>query len=93
MRALVDGAEKQARKILTKHLDKLKKLAEALLEEESLSARQVYDLLGIEQKPALEFDDDEDEEAKEEAADKTDEPGADGIPEESGEEVGLGGPE
>ena len=50
IKRLVDEANAAAREILTTHRDMLDKLAEALLEKETLDAAQVYELLGIPQK-------------------------------------------
>ena len=47
IKKLVDEAMDSARNILTEHRDKLDKLAEALLEKETLDAAQVYELLDM----------------------------------------------
>ena len=47
IKKLVDEAMDSARKILTDHRDMLDKLAEALLEKETMDAAQVYELLGL----------------------------------------------
>lgn len=47
IRKLVDSAEERATTILTKHKDQLVKLAETLLEKETMSAEQVYELLDM----------------------------------------------
>ncbi|MBE6404551.1 MAG: ATP-dependent zinc metalloprotease FtsH [Lentisphaerae bacterium] len=49
IKKLVDDAMDSARQILTEHRDMLDKLAEALLEKETLDAVQVYELLGLPQ--------------------------------------------
>ena len=49
IKKLVDDAMDSARQILTEHRDMLDKLAEALLEKETLDAAQVYELLGLPQ--------------------------------------------
>ena len=49
IKKLVDDAMDSARQILTEHRDKLDKLAEALLEKETLDAAQVYELLDMPQ--------------------------------------------
>ncbi len=46
IRRIVDEQKKRATEILTTHRAELDKLANALLEQETLSAKQVYDLLG-----------------------------------------------
>ena len=47
VRRLVDEAEARATKILTDHKDLLVKLAEALLVNETMTAAEVYELLGL----------------------------------------------
>jgi hypothetical protein len=47
VRRLVDEAEARATKILTEHKDMLVKLAEALLVNETMTAAEVYELLGL----------------------------------------------
>ena len=49
IKKLVDGAMDSARQILTEHRHMLDKLAEALLEKETLDAAEVYALLGLPQ--------------------------------------------
>ncbi|MBN2449023.1 MAG: ATP-dependent zinc metalloprotease FtsH [Lentisphaeria bacterium] len=51
IRKVIDDAEARATEILTVHRDKLEKLARKLLEVETLTAQQVYELLGLEYKP------------------------------------------
>ena len=46
IRRIVDEQKKRATEILTTHRAELDKLANALLEQETLTAKQVYDLLG-----------------------------------------------
>ncbi len=70
VRHIVDTAEQRARSILTAGLDELKKLAETLLEEETLSARQVHALVGVEYRPA-DPGDDEDVSGDPQSADET----------------------
>ena len=52
IRALVDTAYKRTTDILSEHRDQLEKLAAALLERETLTAIEVYELLGMEEKLA-----------------------------------------
>jgi cell division protease FtsH len=47
VRRLVDEAEARATKILTEHKDMLVQLAEALLVNETMTAAEVYELLGL----------------------------------------------
>ena len=49
VRRLINEATDRTREILTTHRDQLEKLAEALLERETLSAAEIYDLLGMKQ--------------------------------------------
>jgi cell division protease FtsH len=65
IRRIVDDAEERVETILTDNLDKLKALAETLLERETLAASEVYDVLGMEYTPGdlgEAFDDDLDDE-------------------------------
>ena len=48
IRKLVDAAEERAMKILTEHRDQLELLAQTLILKETMSAEQVYELLGME---------------------------------------------
>ena len=47
VRRIVDAAETRAMDILTEHKDKLVKLAEELLERETMNADEVYELLDL----------------------------------------------
>jgi cell division protease FtsH len=53
VRRIVDGAESRARDLLRENFDKLKLLGETLLERETLSAMDVYELLGLEPPKSL----------------------------------------
>ena len=55
IRRIIDEAENRARVILTREVDRLKLLAETLLAEETLDAKGVYDLLGLEYRPPAEI--------------------------------------
>jgi cell division protease FtsH len=48
IRRIISEAEKRAEIILSREMDRLKLLAETLLQDETLDARQVYELLGME---------------------------------------------
>ena len=52
IRALVVMAEERVRKLLTENIDKLEKLAQALLEKETMNAEDVYALLDMEMPPS-----------------------------------------
>jgi cell division protease FtsH len=59
IRGLVEEGQKRALALLKDNLDKLHKLAEALLERETMTAQEVYDLLEMEMpEHAAESDDD-----------------------------------
>ena len=47
VRELVNNATNEARAILSEHIDQLKKLAETLLEKETLSIAEINELLGL----------------------------------------------
>ncbi|MFH2137565.1 MAG: ATP-dependent zinc metalloprotease FtsH [Candidatus Omnitrophota bacterium] len=47
VRAIIDDCYAQARKLLTRNIEKLKKLAEALLEKEVMDSKEVRELLGF----------------------------------------------
>ena len=47
VRAIVEGCYSQAKKLLTENIDRLKKLAEKLLEKEVMDSKQVRELLGF----------------------------------------------
>lgn len=47
IRAIIDRCYREARELLVAHEDKLKVLAERLLERETLYAQEIYELLGI----------------------------------------------
>jgi len=55
IRRIIDEAETKARDILTREVDRLKLLAETLLVEETLDAKGVYELLGLEYHPPAEI--------------------------------------
>ncbi len=52
VRALIDAAYEEAKTCLTTHKDQLEKLAEALLEKETLSVAEVKELLGMTPPPS-----------------------------------------
>ena len=52
IRRLVDAAEQRAMEILETHIDQLKLLAETLLEKETMSSAEVYQLLGMKERDA-----------------------------------------
>ncbi len=47
VRKIIDGSYEQAKKLLTDNIDKLKSLAESLLEKEVMDATEVRELLGL----------------------------------------------
>ena len=64
VRKLVDDAMQRARDILEAHRDQLELLGDTLLEKETLTAREVYELLDMELPERLKpHDDDDDSEA------------------------------
>ncbi len=52
IQSILEQSLKRATELLTKHRDKLETLANALLEKETMSAQEVYELLGMEYMPA-----------------------------------------
>ncbi len=71
IRRIIDEAEKRAREILTREVDRLKLLAETVLVDETLDAKQVHELLGLDYQPPAEItiEDDPAESEKEPEAD------------------------
>jgi len=55
VRTIVDSCYNEAKRILQEHHDKLEKLAEKLLERETMYAQEVYELLDIEPRTTLGF--------------------------------------
>ena len=74
VRRLINEATDRTRNILSTHRDQLEKIAEALLEKETLSIAELYELLGMKQEENVEN------------ADEAAEVPADDIPETVGEE-------
>ena len=54
VRRLINEATDRTRNILSTHRDQLEKIAEALLEKETLSIAELYDLLGMKQEETVE---------------------------------------
>ncbi|MBE6357903.1 MAG: ATP-dependent zinc metalloprotease FtsH [Lentisphaerae bacterium] len=54
VRRLINEATDRTRNILSTHRDQLEKIAEALLEKETLSIAELYDLLGMKQEESVE---------------------------------------
>ena len=73
VRMIIDDAYERVREILTTNIDKLKLLAETLLEKETMNAEEVYTLLGMEM-PASKHDDPEKEEKEKAGEAKENEP-------------------
>ncbi|MGE0010475.1 MAG: ATP-dependent zinc metalloprotease FtsH [Candidatus Babeliales bacterium] len=51
VQAILEGSLKRAMTLLAEHRDKLEKIAAALMEKETMSAQEVYELLGMEPRP------------------------------------------
>ena len=77
VRKIIDNCYEQAKKLLTDNIDKLKSLAEALLEKEVMDAGEVRELLGLPAEKILEADKEQTEAKKPDAAAKTAKPSKD----------------
>ncbi len=53
VRSLIQTSYEKTKELLSKHVDKLAQLAQALVERETLDAEQVYELLGMTPRPQL----------------------------------------
>lgn len=73
IKRLVNNAEERATAILTEHKDKLEKLAQALLERETMNGDEVYDLLELPKREVSneQFEDSDKDESEEEEGDMT----------------------
>ena len=67
VRRLINEATDRTRNILSTHRDQLEKIAEALLEKETLSIAELYDLLGMKQEETVENADEASEAPAEDA--------------------------
>jgi ATP-dependent Zn protease len=51
IQSILEQGLKKANELITLHRDKLDKLANALMEKETMYAQEVYELLGLEPRP------------------------------------------
>jgi cell division protease FtsH len=65
VRKIIQDSYARVRDILEKNLDKLKLLADTLLEKETMSGEEVYELLGMEMPPSKHTQDDSDSDTAE----------------------------